>query len=225
MTIQFLDISFKGVLKNITVEIPTHQITAIVGPSGAGKSTFLKHINRLISPTAGDILIDGQSIESVDILSLRKRVGLAFQSAPMFNGSIYDNLNIPKKIHQQQLDKDRAQSLLDKVDLSHLSIDQSIKNLSGGEKQKLAIARTLVLDPDILLLDEITSSLDVHSVQEIELLIQKLNQEDHKTILWITHNLQQAKRMSHYTIVMEDGEVVEAGPFDTLAHPFVKGEY
>ena len=225
MTIQFLDISFKGVLKNITVEIPTHQITAIVGPSGAGKSTFLKHINRLISPTAGDILIDGQSIESVDILSLRKRVGLAFQSAPMFNGSIYDNLNIPMKIHQQQLDKDRAQSLLDKVDLSHLSIDQPIKNLSGGEKQKLAIARTLVLDPDILLLDEITSSLDVHSVQEIELLIQKLNQEDHKTILWITHNLQQAKRMSHYTIVMEDGEVVEAGPFDTLAHPFVKGEY
>ena len=225
MTIQFLDISFKGVLKNITVEIPTHQITAIVGPSGAGKSTFLKHINRLISPTAGDILIDGQSIESVDILSLRKRVGLAFQSAPMFNGSIYDNLNIPKKIHQQQLDKDRAQSLLDKVDLSHLSIDQPIKNLSGGEKQKLAIARTLVLDPDILLLDEITSSLDVHSVQEIELLIQKLNQEDHKTILWITHNLQQAKRMSHYTIVMEDGEVVEAGPFHTLAHPFVKGEY
>ena len=225
MTIQFLDISFKGVLKNITVEIPTHQITAIVGPSGAGKSTFLKHINRLISPTAGDILIDGQSIESVDILSLRKRVGLAFQSAPMFNGTIYDNLNIPMKIHQQQLDKDRAQSLLDKVDLSHLSIDQSIKNLSGGEKQKLAIARTLVLDPDILLLDEITSSLDVHSVQEIELLIQKLNQKDHKTILWITHNLQQAKRMSHYTIVMEDGEVVEAGPFDTLAHPFVKGEY
>ncbi len=225
MTIQFLDISFKGVLKNITVEIPTHQITAIVGPSGAGKSTFLKHINRLISPTSGDILIDSQSIESVDISSLRKRVGLAFQSAPMFNGTIYDNLNIPMKIHKQQLDKDRAQSLLDKVDLSHLSIDQSIKNLSGGEKQKLAIARTLVLDPDILLLDEITSSLDVHSVQEIELLIQKLNQEDHKTILWITHNLQQAKRMSHYTIVMEDGEVVEAGPFDTLAHPFVKGEY
>ncbi|AQL56638.1 phosphate ABC transporter ATP-binding protein [Abyssicoccus albus] len=225
MTIQFLDISFKDVLKNITVEIPTHQITAIVGPSGAGKSTFLKHINRLISPNSGDILIDGQSIESVDILSLRKRVGLAFQSAPMFNGTIYDNLNIPMKIHQQQLDKDRAQSLLDKVDLSHLSIDQSIKNLSGGEKQKLAIARTLVLNPDILLLDEITSSLDVHSVQEIELLIQKLNQEDDKTILWITHNLQQAKRMSHYTIVMEDGEVVEAGPFDTLSHPFVKGEY
>ncbi|QHS21905.1 phosphate ABC transporter ATP-binding protein [Virgibacillus sp. MSP4-1] len=219
------------ILKDITGSFPEGKITTLVGPSGAGKSTLFTLCNGLKSPDDGDIYILGRHIKNYNPVHLRQKVGIALQSAPMIKGNVYDNLNLPLELQEQQLSEDRAKELLKLVGLPEDYLQRNTKDLSGGQQQKLSIARTLVNQPDILLLDEITSSLDRVSQEDIEKLIVRINEVYHTTIIWITHNLQQALDVGHYTWVMMEGKVAETGPSDLLNHPrnsavqhFVKGE-
>ena len=149
----------------------------------------------------------------------------------MLSGSVMKNIAVPLTLQGKQMEKEEAAHLLEIVGLDQGFLNRDASDLSGGQRQRLSIARTLVNRPQTLLLDEITSSLDKVSQQDIEKLIVKINQEFGTTIIWITHNLEQAMSIGDYTWVMMDGELVETGPSDLLNNPsdarvkrFVKGE-
>ncbi|WP_163970275.1 ABC transporter ATP-binding protein [Oceanobacillus halotolerans] len=233
--IQFKNVSYSvngdTILTDITGSFPKGKITTLVGPSGAGKSTLFKLCNGLKSPDSGEILINGKKIDDYDPVTLRRFVGIALQQATMLSGTVKKNISIPMILQGKQLPEERAKELLTVVGLDESFLSRNIKDLSGGQRQKLSIARTLVNKPEILLLDEITSSLDRVSQQDIEELIVKINKEFSTTIIWITHNLQQALDIGDYTWVMMEGEVVETGESSLLEAPtnervrnFVRGE-
>jgi putative ABC transport system ATP-binding protein len=218
------------ILREITGSFPEGKITTLVGPSGAGKTTLLKLCNSLLTPGSGEILIKGQPIDQFAPTDLRRLVGMALQSAPMIHGSVYKNLSLPLELQGKKLEMGEAKKLLHDVGLEDSFLQRKVTDLSGGQRQKVSIARTLVNRPEILLLDEITSSLDRTSLKEIEELICKINRKYGTTIIWITHNLQQALEIGDFTWVMMDGRVIEMGDSALLKEPateevqrFVKG--
>jgi putative ABC transport system ATP-binding protein len=219
------------ILKGIIGSFPENKITTLVGPSGAGKTTLLKLCNGLLSPDTGEIYIKDKPIDQYEPVELRCLVGIALQSAPMVSGTVYDNLNLPMELQGKKLEEQEALRLLQDVGLEEQFLGRNVKDLSGGQRQKVSIARTLVNHPEVLLLDEITSSLDRTSLREVEELIVKINRKYGTTIIWITHNLQQAMDIGDYTWVMMAGEVIETGESELLVHPandkvkrFVRGE-
>lgn len=207
------------ILKNITGSFPKGKITTLVGPSGAGKTTLLKLCNGLISPTFGDIYIHEKTISTYEPVQLRRHVGIALQSAPMIKGTVFQNLALPLELQGKKLTKQDAIEILDDVGLEKEFLQRKTDDLSGGQRQKVSIARTLLNHSKILLLDEITSALDRTSLHEIEALIVKINQKYGTTIIWITHNLAQAISIGDYTWVMMNGEVIETGENDLLVSP------
>ena len=209
-------------LKDISIEIPANRVTAFIGPSGCGKSTFLRCLNRmndLIDGTRleGTISIDGidTSDSNVDVVELRKEVGMVFQKPNPFPMSIYDNIAYGPKIHgirdKQELDAIvenslRKAALWDEVEDK---LKQSALALSGGQQQRLCIARTMAVDPKIILMDEPCSALDPIATSRIEDLIFELKEQF--TIIIVTHNMQQAQRASDYTAFYYLGELIEFG--------------
>ncbi|MED4202493.1 phosphate ABC transporter ATP-binding protein [Neobacillus mesonae] len=233
--IQFNNVNYSiedhPILRNISGAFYDGEITTLVGPSGAGKTTLLKLCNGLLSPKDGDIIINDRSINDYDPVELRRNVGMALQSAPMIDGNVQKNLALPLELQGKRLPDIQAIDLLKDVGLSEDFLRRNSKELSGGQRQKVSIARTLVNRPQILLLDEITSSLDQVSQKEIEELIVKINRKYGVTIVWITHNLKQALNVGTYTWVMMAGKIVETGKSELLESPsneqvrqFVKGE-
>jgi putative ABC transport system ATP-binding protein len=221
----------KHILKNITGSFYEGTITSLVGPSGAGKTTLLKLCNGLLSPNSGEIYIKEKDIQTFEPVELRRSVGIGLQNAPMVNGTVYHNLALPMTLQNKDLEEKTAKDLLEDVGLEEEYLNRDVRDLSGGQRQKVSIARTLVNHPQIMLLDEITSALDRISKHEIEELIVKINQKYNVTIIWITHNLQQAIEIGNYVWVMMEGEVIETGESALLKSPthekvkqFVKGE-
>lgn len=221
-TIHFKDVSYRikqqHILRNISGSFPTQKITTLVGPSGSGKTTILKLCNGLLNPTTGNIYIEKEEIRTIHPVSLRKNCGIVLQGAPIIRGTVYDNLALPRQLHKENFSKTEALQLLQQVHLDESYLYQNASDLSGGQKQKLAIARSLVNKPSILLLDEITSALDPTSTHEIEQLIKNLNKQLHVTIIWITHNMAQARALSDYTWIMQDGQLQASGDATLLQH-------
>ncbi len=202
-------------LHDIYLEIPAKQITAIIGPSGCGKSTFLRSFNRMndLIPgvkITGDICIDGNDLNDVDVVELRKRVGMVFQRPNPFPKSIFDNVAYGPRMHGVT-DKDALMEIVERSLKSAVLWDE-VKNdmhksgmaLSGGQQQRLCIARALAVEPEVILMDEPASALDPIATLHIEELIQQLKQE--YTIVIVTHNMQQAARSSDYTAFFNMGE-------------------
>lgn len=218
--LQLRDVSYStegiDILREVTGSFQQGEITALVGPSGAGKTTLLKLCNGLVSPTGGTIYVEGRESTHFSPTELRRHVGIVLQNSPMTTGSVLDNVALPLQLRGQELSAEDAADLLKQVGLSPDFIHRDASDLSGGQRQKVSIARTLLNDPQILLLDEITSALDPSSVREIEGLIRKLNEERGITVIWITHNLEQAKRIAHSAWVMVRGELVQTGEISLL---------
>lgn len=219
------------IIKNLNGFFPKGKITTLVGPSGAGKTTVFRLSNGLRSANSGKIYIHDKLITDYNPIELRRNVGLALQSAPMIDGTVFDNLALPLKLRGEILTEDDAKHWLHLVGLDESFLYHKADDLSGGQRQRVSIARTLVNRPKILLLDEITSALDRISQQDIEELIIQINRKFDTTIVWITHNLQQALKVGDYTWVMMNGELVESGEISLLESPkdervrkFVKGE-
>lgn len=204
------------ILKGINAKILDGEFITIMGPSGAGKSTLLSLLNRMIEPDQGVIKLKGQKYQELEILTLRKRIGMVFQLPVMVKGSVADNISLGPKLHKETLTIKDIEQLLELVGLPKTMINQDAKTLSGGEKQKLSLARTLANNPDMLLLDEVTSSLDPDSALEIEELIRGINKQSGKTILWVTHNIEQARRLGEYSWVLGEGKLVEQGNTDQI---------
>ncbi len=206
-------------LKNINLEIKEKEITAFIGPSGCGKSTLLKSLNRMNDLVEGcriegEIRLDGEDIFSeMDVNHLRKRVGMVFQKANPFPMSIYDNIAFGPRTHgirsKAKLDEIVERSLRDAAIWDEVKdrLHKSALAMSGGQQQRLCIARALAIEPEVLLMDEPTSALDPISTSKIEDLVMKLKKD--YTIVIVTHNMQQAARISDKTAFFLLGELVE----------------
>jgi phosphate transport system ATP-binding protein len=214
-------------LKSVDMTIHDRRVTALIGPSGCGKSTLLRTINRIYElypnmRAEGEVVLDGENVlsPSVDLNWLRARVGMVFQKPTPFPMSIYDNIAFGIKLYEKisgvEMDE-RVEQALTKAALWNEVKDKlraSGLSLSGGQQQRLCIARTVALNPEVLLLDEPASALDPISTQRIEELIKELR--DDYTVVIVTHNLQQAARVSDYTALMYLGELVEFGATETI---------
>lgn len=209
----------KPILNGISAKIIEGEFITIIGPSGSGKSTFLSLINRMTEPDSGLLRFKGTPYVEMDVLKLRRKIGLVFQLPTMLPGSVRQNLLIGPSLFRETLSEAGIDDLLDQVALPKSIKDQEARSLSGGQKQRVSLARTLANNPDILLLDEVTASLDPHSSEGIEELIQTLHQNG-KSILWVSHNLKQAKKVGQYTYVIANGTIVEQGPtIEVFEHP------
>ncbi len=197
-----------SILNGINAEVKKGSIVTIVGPSGSGKSTILSLCNLLQTPDEGEIHIHGKEIREWNIRELRCHVGIAFQDAPMLKGTALDNLSLPAKLQGKLLGN--PSRYMEYVGLDDNLLIREAKELSGGQRQRLSLARTLVNDPSVLLLDEITSSLDASASHEVEELILRINRERHTTILWVTHDLSQAERVGDQTWLVVGGKIIEA---------------
>lgn len=202
------------VLKKVSGKVEKGSIVTIIGPSGSGKSTILSLCNLLQTSDEGEVNIQGKEVRKWDIQELRRRVGIAFQSAPMLSGTALDNLTLPFQLQSRKVED--PMKYLEYVGLTENLLTRQAKELSGGQRQRLSLARTLVNEPSVLLLDEVTSALDPMSAHEVEELILRINREQHTTILWVTHDLSQAERVGDQTWLVIDGSLVEAAPTKQL---------
>ena len=213
-------------LQNVDLEIPEQKVTAIIGPSGCGKSTFLRSINRMndlieAARVEGELCLHGKNVydDDVDPVALRREVGMVFQKPNPFPKSIYDNVAYGLEIHGKEGDYDeivetalRRSALWDEV---KDQLDTSGLDLSGGQQQRLCIARAIAVDPEVILMDEPASALDPVATSQIEDLIEELA-EDY-TVVIVTHNMQQAARISDKTAVfLTGGELVEFDDTDKI---------
>jgi phosphate transport system ATP-binding protein len=213
-------------LKDISLDIDQNSVTALIGPSGCGKSTFLRTLNRmndLIDSVRieGEVLFEGRNIYSdYDEIDLRKRVGMVFQKPNPFPMSIYDNIAYGPRIHgiknKAKLDEIIEKSLKGAALWDEVKdrLKKSALGLSGGQQQRLCIARTLAVEPEVLLMDEPTSALDPISTNKIEELMDTLKKT--YTVIIVTHNMQQAGRIADNTAFFLTGEVVEYGKTDDI---------
>ncbi len=232
------------ILDGIDVNIPKNKITCIIGPSGSGKSTLIRSINRINDDvdgitTQGNINFNGSSIltSDTDIASLRTQIGMVFQKPCVFPKSIKENvlfgiqhLKKLSKIEKLQLVEQKLKTVSLWKEVSHRLNDKAI-SLSIGQQQRLCIARTLAVKPEVILLDEPTSSLDPLSTRAIEDMMVKLKEE--YTIVFVTHNIQQAKRIADHLIFLCDGKLIEQGsaramfscPQNSQTKAYLKDEY
>ena len=231
-------------LRRVTLEVKEHQITALIGPSGCGKTTFLRTLNRMndIIPRSrleGEVLLDGQNIydNGVDVVEVRKRVGMVFQQPNPFPKSIYENVAFGSKMlgmnHSAVLDEVVEKSLRQAALWDEVKDDlkRSALMLSGGQQQRLCIARVLAVEPEVILMDEPCSALDPAATLKIEELMQELKKQ--YTIVIVTHNMQQAARVSDWTGFFLLGELVEYGttgelfsrPRDRRTEDYITGRF
>ncbi|MBC2288532.1 phosphate ABC transporter ATP-binding protein PstB [Listeria farberi] len=210
----------KQALQKIALNIKKNKVTALIGPSGCGKSTFLRTLNRMndLIPnvkTTGEIHIGGENVQDpkIDMVNLRKKVGMVFQQANPFPFSIYDNVAYGPRMHgvkdKKVLDEIVERSLRQGAlwEEVHDRLDRSAIGMSGGQQQRLCIARVLAVKPDVILMDEPTSALDPISTAKVEDLILELKKD--YTIVIVTHNMQQASRISDETAFFLNGRIVE----------------
>ncbi|MDW8800560.1 phosphate ABC transporter ATP-binding protein [Clostridium sp. A1-XYC3] len=215
----------KQILKNISLPVRKNKITSIIGPSGCGKSTLLKTINRILEEeksckVEGQVFLKGENIKDIDRGLLRKSIGCVFQNPTPFPFSIYKNMVYALKYYGITDRKKLNNILEEKLKLVGLydevkeNLNMSALKLSGGQQQRLCIGRTLTIEPEVILMDEPCSALDLKNTMKIEETLKNLCKN--YTIIIVTHNLAQAKRISHYTSFMLNGELVEYGETDKV---------
>ena len=245
ITVKNLDLwynDFKA-LKNINLTLKANKISAFIGPSGCGKSTLLKSLNRMHDlvegcKITGEVTLDGESVYGgMDVNTLRKRVGMVFQKPNPFPMSIYDNIAFGPRTHgirsKQKLDEIVEESLKKAAIWEETKdiLKKSALAMSGGQQQRLCIARALAVKPEVLLMDEPTSALDPISTSKIEDLATELKKD--YTIIMVTHNMQQAVRISDYTAFFLLGEVIEfsetekmfSNPQDKRTEDYITGRF
>jgi phosphate transport system ATP-binding protein len=234
----------KRALESVSIKIPKNKVIALIGPSGCGKSTLLRCFNRLNDlidhvKITGEILLDNENIQEpgTDVVTLRKKVGMVFQKPNPFPKSVYENVAYGPRVHGVK-DKNELDTIVEQS-LRHAALWDEVKDrlndsalgLSGGQQQRLCIARTLAVEPEVILMDEPCSALDPIATAKIENLIDLLKQD--YTVIIVTHNMQQAARVSDYTGFMYLGKLIECGktvqifehPNEELTENYITGRF
>lgn len=199
------------ILTKVTIDVPCDGVLAVAGPSGAGKSTLLRLLNRLDDPVAGEVRFQGRDLREWDPAELRRRVGMVFQTAPVFEGTVLDNL----RVADPDVTDERARHVLDHVALPTELLDRPADRLSGGEAQRMSIARALLTEPSVLLADEPTAALDGGARRAVEDLGMEIAAGG-VPIVWITHDTDQLRRLADHVLVLVGGRVAAFGHLDEL---------
>lgn len=199
-----LELDGVTVLDHVDLAIADGGITVLVGPSGAGKSTVLRLLDRLEVPTSGEVRFRGRPLADLDVLALRRRVGMVFQRPAPFPGTVRDNLHVA----DPHATEDELVAALRAARLDAAFLDRPADDLSGGEAQRMCLARTLVTRPEVLLMDEPTSSLDPDATRRLERTALRLADEG-RDLVWVTHDLEQARRLGGEIVVLIGGRVAD----------------
>jgi putative ABC transport system ATP-binding protein len=205
------------IVNEVTIEVHPAEVLAIVGPSGSGKTSFLRLLNRLDEPTSGTVFLDGADYRQIPPRDLRRRVGMVTQRPFLFPGTVADNLRFGPLQRGEVLADSIIESLLSRVGLSGYG-SREISNLSGGEAQRVSLARSLANSPEVLLLDEPTSALDEDAKLGVESLIRDVIRDSRLTCVIVTHDIAQAARMAESALVLEAGRAVRKGPISEVLH-------
>jgi tungstate transport system ATP-binding protein len=223
----------RRVLEIERLDVRGGEILALVGPSGSGKSTLLRLLNFLESRSSGEIEFAGRRFASGQVMSieLRRRVTTVFQRPMLLERNVWENINYGLRLRGQRDNRQSIERVLDEVGLAQMK-HQRARTLSGGEAQRVALARAMVLRPDVLLLDEPTANLDPYNVGLIEGIAKRLNREQHTTLVLVTHNVFQARRLADRVAFLLEGKIVEIAktqqffesPRDARTKAFVNGE-
>ena len=200
-----------------SLEIYRGEVLGIIGPSGSGKSTLLRMMNLLEDPTSGTLVFDGRRLTDASSapLAIRRRMTMVFQNPILFNTSVLNNVAFGLKLRGKKNAREEAASLLDRLGLMDLAKEHA-STLSYGEAQRVALARALVLQSEVLFLDEPTANLDPYNVGLIEDMLETVNRERNTTVVLVTHNVFQARRVAHRVVLLLEGRVVEAGPTEEV---------
>lgn len=207
----------KALLDDISFELYKGEVLAITGPSGAGKSSLLRLLNRLDEPTSGTVYLEGIDYRTIPARELRRRVGMVTQRPFLFPGNVAQNLRYGPAQRGEELPQEVLEELLLRVGLSGYG-DRNVANLSGGEAQRVSLARALANRPDILLLDEPTSSLDDDAKLEVEGLLETIMHGQGLTCTVVTHDAAQAVRLAKRALLLVSGRVVRSGPVAEVLH-------
>ncbi|TFG31993.1 ATP-binding cassette domain-containing protein [Candidatus Thorarchaeota archaeon] len=207
--LQFVNVSmgFNGrhLFKDFNLTVDNNEVVGLTGQSGSGKSTLLRIAVDLMSPLSGEVYVLGRPVSDWDPRNLRRNVILVLQESQMFPNTVRDNLSWGLMIHNETVDDDSLLKILEEVKLTSIDLDDDASNLSGGEKQRIAIARALLMKPKALLLDEPTASLDTTSALAVEEVLDELIESHRIGILMVTHNIDQAKRFASRVVDIHGG--------------------
>lgn len=207
------NISFKVddqvILDSISFTVKKGERITITGPSGGGKSTLLKIIASIVNPTQGSVRFNDEDIQKNDPIPYRQKVAYFFQNATLFDQTVRDNMSFPYQIRGEVFNEDKCIKMLERVKLSKSYLDKQIKDLSGGEKQRVALVRNLLYQPEVLLLDEVTSSLDAENKEIIHSMLDELNEEQSITILSVTHDEHEITKADR-VLTITDGKLEDS---------------
>ena len=221
--IDVLNLSLKRggqtVLSDVSLSVEQGEILVVIGPSGSGKSSLLRCLNRLEEPESGRIMLDGGNIAQLPVIELRRRVGMIFQKSFPFDGTVADNIAFGPTLNGEELDNIRIGELMNLSSLELDLIDKNARELSGGQEQRLAIARALANRPDVLLLDEPTSALDPIATRHIEESLVNLRDQLDLTLIWVSHTIEQARRIADRVLLLDEGRVLRIDTVDVMLDP------
>ena len=207
----------KVLVEDASFEVRTGEVLAIVGPSGSGKSSLLRLLNRLDEPTSGTVYVEGIDYRKIPPRDLRRKLGMVNQRPYLFPGTVAENLQFGPRQRGESLSQDSVERLLTRVGLKGYA-SRNVANLSGGEAQRVSVARTLANSPLVLLLDEPTSALDETSKLEVESTIQNIVRDQGLTCVLVTHDTAQAARLAERGLLLEAGRILRAGPIEEVLH-------
>jgi len=196
------------VLGDVSLQIPVGHLTVVAGASGSGKTSLLRLCNRLDVPTAGTVRFRGTDLAELDPLVLRRRVGMVFQQPVLFGGTVAENLHVAAS----DAGPDQLATALAGVELGAEFLARIGDDLSGGEAQRVCLARALLCEPEVLLMDEPTAALHPAARRSLEATVQILQQESKVDVVWVTHDMEQISRMADHLVVLADGDVLYSGP-------------
>lgn len=207
---QVKDLSYQvgetKILKNINLDVEKGKYLTVIGPSGSGKSTLMRILASMISPTSGEVLFEGKSINIFEPTEYRQKVSYAFQQPTLFGKTVKDNLSFPFEVRKKEFDEEKIRTYLEMVNLNETYIDKSVNDVSGGEKQRIALLRNLIFPPEVLITDEVTAGLDTENKAIVHNMLNEFNKRG-LTILRVTHDESEIEDSTD-KITIRNGELV-----------------
>ncbi len=207
------------VLRDISLEVAPGELLVVIGPSGSGKSSLLRCLNRLLDIDTGEIALDGVAINTLPVTELRRKIGMIFQKTAVFEGTVAENIAYGSAMQGRALPQAAILALMRQAWLEDKLIDERASALSGGQEQRLAIARALALHPTLLLLDEPTSSLDPIATSRVEQSLLRLRREAKLTMIWVSHSIEQARRIGSRVLLLDGGRVIREDTVGAMLDP------